>query len=552
MKRPFIIIVDDDEHVLRAIERDIRNEYRDAYRVSATDSANEAIELIKELKLKNETVALFISDQRMPEMEGVVFLEKAKEIYPEAKLILLTAYSDIEVAIRAINDIKLDHYLLKPWSPPEEKLYPIIDDLMYDWAENVRLPYDGIRLLGAKSSPQSYSVKEYLSRNLIPYQWIDIDLDEDMKELALSITGDINKLPVVLFQDGSNMVTPTNSEIAEKVGLQTHAKLPFYDMIIVGAGPAGLASAVYGASEGLKTLIVEQNAPGGQAGTSSQIENYLGFPSGISGADLARRAATQAKRFGAELLNQEIVSIKIEQPYKILTLNNGKKVSSYTVVFAMGVSVRMLKADGVEQFLGTGVYYGAAMTEAATYKGQDVCVLGGANSAGQGALFFARYANTVTMIIRASSLDKAMSNYLVERIKATANIKVLLETEVCSVSGNGKLEKIMLKNVPDNKVYEMNTSAIFIFIGAAPRTEMLKEIVETDEKGYILTGPDLPRKDSLVRGWDLDRDPYLFETNVPGVFAAGDVRSGSSKRVAAAVGEGSACVGMVHKYLETV
>jgi thioredoxin reductase (NADPH) len=552
MKLPFIIIVDDDVHVLRAIQLDIRNEYRDVYRVSATDSANEALELAKELKLKNETVALFISDQRMPEMEGVAFLEKAREIYPDAKLMLLTAYSDIEVAIRAINDIKLDYYLLKPWNPPEEKLYPVLNELLYDWSENVRLPYDGIRVLGTRWSSQSYSVKEFLSRNLIPYQWIDIDNDEPMKELAVSVTGDINKLPVVLFPDGSNMVTPTNHEIAEKAGLQTSAKLPFYDLIIVGAGPAGLAAAVYGASEGLKTLIVEQDAPGGQAGTSSQIENYLGFPAGITGADLARRAAAQVKRFGAELLTQEIVSMKVEQPYKILKLRNGNEVSAKAVVFASGVSVRMLETDGIGQFTGTGVYYGAAMTEAATYKGQDVCVLGGANSAGQGALFFARYAKTVTMIVRASSLNKAMSNYLVERIKSTANIKILLETEVCSVSGNGKLEKITLRNIPDDKVFELNTSAIFIFIGAAPRTEMLKGIIETDDKGFILTGPDLPRKNNKIKGWNLDRDPYLLETNVPGVFASGDVRSGSGKRVAAAVGEGSASVGMVHKYLETV
>lgn len=552
MKLPFIIIVDDDEHVLRAIQRDVRNEYRESYRVSATDSANEALELLNELKNKNEIVALFISDQRMPEMEGVVFLAKAKEVYPEAKTILLTAYSDIEVAIRAINDIKLDYYLLKPWNPPEEKLYPVINDMLYDWAENVRLPYDGIRLLGTRWSAQSYSVKEFLSRNLIPYQWIDIDTDESMKELALSATGDINKLPVVIFPDGEQMVMPANNKIAEKVGLQTQAKQPFYDMIIVGAGPAGLAAAVYGASEGLKTLIVEQNAPGGQAGTSSQIENYLGFPSGISGSDLARRAAAQVRRFGAELLAEEVISIKIEQPYKILKLSNGLEVSSYAVVFASGVSVKMLEAGGTEQFLGTGVYYGAAMTEAATYKGQDICILGGANSAGQGALFFARYASSVTMIVRASSLGKAMSNYLVERINATANIKVLTETEVCSVSGSGKLEKIALRHIPDNNVYEIDASAIFIFIGAAPRTEMLRELIEIDDKGYILTGPDLPRKNNIVKGWNLDRDPYLLETNIPGLFAAGDVRSGSGKRVAAAVGEGSAAVGMVHKYLETV
>lgn len=552
MKLPFIIIVDDDEHVLRAIQRDVRNEYREMYRVSATDSANEAIELVKELKQKNEAVALFISDQRMPEMDGMTYLGVVKEIYPEAKSILLTAYSDIEVAIKAINEIKLDHYLLKPWNPPEEKLYPALNELLYDWAENVRMPYEGIRLLGSRWSSKSYEVKEFLSRNLIPYQWVDIDSDEEMKQLAVSITGDVNKLPVVLFPDGTNLVMPANSKIAEKAGLQISAKLPFYDIIIVGAGPAGLAAAVYAASEGLKTLVVEQNAPGGQAGTSSRIENYLGFPSGISGTELAGRATAQVKRFGAEIMNEEIVSMRLEQPYKILKLCSGTEVSAYSVVFTSGVSVRMLETPGVEQFLGTGVYYGAAMTEAATYKDQDICILGGANSAGQGALFFARYAKHVTMIVRANSLSKAMSSYLVERINAAPNIKVLTETEMCSAQGSGKLESITLKNISDGKVYNMDTSAVFIFIGSAPRTEMLNGMMQTDDKGYILTGPDLVRVNNKVEGWDLDRDPFILETNIPGVYAAGDVRAGSGKRVTAAVGEGSASISMVHKYLETV
>ena len=424
--------------------------------------------------------------------------------------------------------------------------------MLYDWAENVRMPYDGIKLIGSRWSSKSYNVKEYLSRNLIPYQWSDIENDEEMKQLALSITGDINKLPVVLFPDGTNLVMPSNSKIAEKAGLQTNAKLPFYDLIIVGAGPAGLAAAVYAASEGLKTLVVEQNAPGGQAGTSSRIENYLGFPSGISGTELAGRATAQVRRFGAEIMNEEIVSMRIEEPYKILKLCSGTEVSSYAVVFTSGVSVRMLETQGIEQFLGTGVYYGAAMTEAATYKDQDVCILGGANSAGQGALFFSRYAKSVTMIVRAGSLSKAMSKYLVERINSTANIKVLTETEMCSAQGNGRLENISLKNIADGKVYNMDTSAVFIFIGSAPRTDMLSGVIETDEKGYILTGSDLPKVNNKVKGWGLDRDPFILETNIPGVFAAGDVRSGSGKRVAAAVGEGSAAISMVHKYLETV
>lgn len=552
MKLPYIIIVDDDEQVLHAILRDVRSKYRDEYRVSASESATEALEVIDKLNQKNETVALFISDQRMPEMQGIEFLEKAKNKFPEAKLVLLTAYSDIDAAIKAINDIKLDFYLLKPWNPPEEKLYPVLDDLLYEWSSNIRLPYDGIRVLGSRWSGVCYSAKEFLSRNLIPYQWIDIDIDEEMKEQALSLCGDINNLPVILFPDGTPLINPSNDEIAEKVGLQTKAKLQFYDLIIVGAGPAGLAAAVYGTSEGLKTLIIEQNAPGGQAGTSSQIENYLGFPAGISGGDLARRAVTQAKRFGTEILAQEVVSIKIDQPYKILKLKNGIEVSSYAVVFTAGVSVKMLEKEGIEKFIGAGVYYGAALTEAALYKDQDVCILGGANSAGQGALFFSRYAKTVTIIIRADSIDRAMSSYLVERIRATPNISVLSNTEIESVSGSNKLEKIFLRHKSDDKIIEMDTSAVFIFIGAAPRTELLKGIIETDEKGFILTGPDLFNKKNTNYEWKLERDPFLLETNIPGVFAAGDIRSGSGKRVAAAVGEGSAAIGMVHKYLETV
>lgn len=552
MKLPFIIIVDDDEHVLRAIQRDIRNRYRDQYRVAALDSAKEALELIKELKLKNENVALFISDQRMPEMEGIPFLEKAREFYPDAKFMLLTAYSDIEAAIRAINNLKLDYYLLKPWNPPEEKLYPVVDDMLEEWSANTKADYDGIKVLGTRWSSKSYSAKEFLSRNLVPYLWVDIDQDDEMRKLAQSVTADITKLPVIIFPDGSHLIAPTNNELATKVGMHTQAKLPFYDLVIVGAGPAGLAAGVYGASEGLKTLILEQNAPGGQAGTSSQIENYLGFPTGISGADLARRATTQAKRFNAEILNRELVSVKVDQPYKTLKLNDGSEVSCKAVIFTAGVAVRMLNTEGMEQFLGCGVYYGTAMTEAATYKGQNVCILGGGNSAGQAALFFSRYVNNVTIIIRADSLHKAMSSYLIERIESAANIQVLTDTQIISVHGNGKVDMLKVKNIPRGEITDVQTSAIFIFIGSAPRTEMIKDLIETDDKGYILTGPDIPRKNNKIRGWTPERDPFLLETNIPGIFAAGDVRSGSGKRVAAAVGEGSAAVGMVHRYLETV
>jgi thioredoxin reductase (NADPH) len=487
----------------------------------------------------------------MPEMTGTELLREALKLYPDSRRVLLTAYADTQAAIAGINDVGLDHYLLKPWDPPDQLLYPVLDDLLSDWTAHVRLPYEGIRVAGARSSPRSFAVKEFLSSNHVPYQWIDVDDDPPTRELIRSF-GDSTKLPVLLFPDGSHLVAPTNRELAEKIGMQTRASLPFYDLVIVGAGPAGLAAAVYGASEGLRTLLVEHNAPGGQAGTSSQIENYLGFPSGVSGADLARRALTQARRFGTEVLAQEVVALKREDPYRIVRLADGTDVSCYAVVLATGVSVRTLEVPGIESLLGIGVYYGAAMTEAATYRGQDVCVLGAGNSAAQGALFFSRYARHVTLLVRGKSLGQSMSHYLVDRIAATPSIEVLTRVEVAGVGGTGGLEKVVVRGVDDARERELPASAIFIFIGAKPRTEMVSGLLELDEKGFVLTGPDLPRTDRIPRGWTLERDPYLFETSVPGIFAAGDVRAGSGKRVAAAVGEGSGTVSMVHRYLETV
>jgi len=549
--KPVILSVDDDPEVLGAVERDLRQHYRSDYRILKAGSGGEALEAVRQLKERGSPVALFLVDERMPGMTGTEFLREAIKLHPDARRVLLTAYADTQAAISGINDVGLDHYLLKPWDPPGERLYPVLDDLLSDWTAHVRLPYDGIRVAGARSSPRSYAVKEFLSSNQIPYQWVDVDRDPSTRELIRSF-GDSSRLPVVFLPDGSHMTAPTNRELAERIGMQTRGRLPFYDLAIMGGGPAGLAAAVYGASEGLRTVLIEQGAPGGQAGTSSKIENYLGFPGGVAGADLARRAATQARRFGAEVLAQEVVGLKRQDPYRVLQLADGTELSCYAVVVATGVALKTLDVPGIESLLGIGVYYGAAMSEAATYRGQDVCVLGAGNSAGQGALFFSRYARRVTMLVRADSLKKTMSHYLIDRIGATPNIEVVTGVEVAAARGSERLEKIVIRDIAGGAEREVDAAAIFIFIGARPRSEMMAGLLELDEKGFVLTGPDLPRDNGRPRGWTLDRDPFLFETNVPGVFAAGDVRSGSSKRVAAAVGEGSGTVGMVHRYLETV
>ena len=551
MAKPVILSVDDDPEVLGAIERDLRQHYRSDYRILKAGSGDEALDAARQLKQRGTPVALFLVDERMPGMTGTEFLREGIKLHPEARRVLLTAYADTQAAISGINDVGLDHYLLKPWDPPAERLYPVLDDLLSDWTAHVRLPYEGIRVAGARSSPRSFAVKEFLSGNQVPYQWIDVDQDAPTRELIRSF-GAETRLPVVLFPDGSFLAAPSNRELAEKIGMQTKARLPFYDLLIVGGGPAGLAAAVYGASEGLRTALVEQGAPGGQAGTSSRIENYLGFPSGVSGADLARRATTQARRFGAEVIAQEVVSLRRGDPYRVARLADGTDVSCYALVLATGVSVRRMEVPGVEALLGIGVYYGAAMTEAATYRGQDVCVVGAGNSAGQGALFFSRYARRVTMLVRADSLARSMSRYLVDRIEAASNVDVVTGVEVTAVRGTGRLEKVVLRGLPGGEERELDAAAMFIFIGARPETGLVAGFVELDPTGFVLTGPDLTPEGRRPRGWTLDRDPFFFETSVPGVFAAGDVRAGSSKRVAAAVGEGSGTVGVVHRYLETV
>ena len=607
--RPVLLTVDDDPNVLRAIERDLRQQYGSRFRILKTDSGQKALELVKQLKLRNEPLALLLVDQRMPHMSGVVFLEEAMNIFPDVKRVLLTAYADTEAAIRSINKAKIDYYLMKPWDPPEEHLYPILDDLLDDWWASFKHPFEGIRVVGLRWSPKSYEVKYFLARNGIPYQWLDFEGDEEARRLVSYVesTGknehsnfinaattnpgssfsvlDHNKtendnsvssnrseasslsyssssysssslhLPLVILPDGSHMEEPSSSELAEKIGLKTRAQMPFYDLIIIGGGPAGLAAAVYGASEGLSTLLIERQAPGGQAGMSSNIENYLGFPTGLTGSNLARRAVAQAIRFGAEILTpQEVVGIRIADPYRIVKVKDGTEISCHALIIACGVSYRNLDGvKGMEKLTGAGVYYGASMVDALSCKGEDVFMVGGANSAGQAAIHFSKYAKTVTLLVRGDSLNKSMSSYLIHQINETPNIRILLNSKVTEVHGENRLESITITNTQTGQIQTVPTSGLYIFIGAVPHTDGAAGLIERDANGFVLTGPDLLQNGrERPQGWTLDRQPYLLETNVPGIFAVGDVRHGSTKRVAAGVGEGSIAVQLVHQYLTRV
>jgi len=555
MAKPVIMTVDDDPEVLQAVARDLRRAYGDRFRVIRADSGDSALKVTEQLKLRNESVALFLVDQRMPQMSGVEFLEKEMELFPEAKKALLTAYADTDAAIRAINTAKIDYYLMKPWNPPEEKLYPVLDDLLDDWQASFHPPFEGIRVIGNRWSPQSHQIKDFLARNQVPYQWLDVELDPEAQNLiSYAETEDKNKpyLPLVLFPDGVRLVQPSNLQIAEKIGLNTQAQLPFYDLVIVGGGPAGLAAAVYGASEGLSTVMIEREAPGGQAGSSSRIENYLGFPVGLSGADLARRAVTQARRFGVEILSpQEVTNVRVEAPYRIVTLGDGSNISCHSMLIATGVSYRKLNVPGVEKLTGAGVYYGAAQTEAISCSGEEIYIIGGANSAGQAAMYFSKYAHKVTMLVRAESLTKSMSQYLIEQIEATENITVQPRSSVVEVKGETSLEAITIANADTGEQQTVDATSLFIFIGAMPATDWLDRVVERD-RGFILTGPDLMREGKRPKGWTLERDPFLLETSVPGIFAAGDVRHKSVKRVASGVGEGAIAVQFIHQYLSNV
>ncbi|NIP72736.1 MAG: FAD-dependent oxidoreductase [Gammaproteobacteria bacterium] len=553
MARPIIMTIDDEPHVLNAIARDLQAHYQKDYRILRAGSGNEALEAVQELKRRNDPVALFLVDQRMPSMSGVEFLREALKLYPETKKVLLTAYADTDAAIASINAIDLDYYLMKPWDPPEERLYPVLDDLLSDWLANVPVPYDGIRVAGTRWSPSSHYVKEFLARCQIPYQWLDIERDKEARELVESASGERPRLPVLFFPDGSTLVDPDLGALAAKVGMTTQARQPFYDLIIIGAGPAGLAGAVYGASEGLRTIVIEREAAGGQAGTSARIENYLGFPQGISGADLTRRATTQAQRLGAEIVTaQAVTGLRVEDPYRYVRLTDGTELSCHALLISTGVEVRRLGVPGIEPFVGGSIYYGAAASEAVYYEGRKVFVVGGANSAGQGAMFLSRYASKVVILFRGDSLDRSMSKYLIDQIEGTGNITVMFNTEITGVDGAGHLEAITIKNNKSGETETVPADAIFVYIGAVPSTGIVGELVERDEAGFIYTGQDLIRNGRRPKNWKPRRDPLLLETSVPGIFAAGDVRHGVIRRVASAVGQGAVAVSLIHKYLETV
>ncbi len=547
MARPILLAVDDDVNVLEAVVQDLRRQYGSVYRVMRAASGQAALDTLAQLKLRQDPVALICSDQRMPGITGVEFLERSREIYPDARRVLLTAYADTEAAIQAINSARIHYYLNKPWDPPEEKLYPVLSDLLEDWHAGYQPPFEGIRVIGHRWSLKDFKVRSFLSRNLVPYRWLDIGSSEDARKLMADHHLEADQVPVVVFADGSALADPALEALAARVGLSIQAAQEFYDIVVVGAGPAGLAAGVYGASEGLRTLIIEPFAPGGQAGSSSRIENYLGFPSGVTGADLGRRAHVQATRFGAEFLTQRAIGLRVDGQYRFIQLADGREVSSHVVLLALGVNYRKLDIPGAERLTGRGIYYGAALVEAVSCKGEEVFVVGGANSAGQGALHFARFASKVTMLVRGSGLAATMSKYLIDEIARTSNIVLEARTHVVEAFGEERLEALQLEG-PDGQ-RRVPASSVFVFIGAAPATAWLPEVVLRDEHGFLLAGADLRAEGKLPATWREKREPFLLESSVPGVFVAGDVRHGSIKRVASAVGEGSIAVQFAHQYL---
>ena len=554
MAKPIILTVDDEPQVLNAIERDLRKHFRKDYRIIKAGSGQEALDTMLELKKRGDAIAVIVSDQKMPSMSGTEFLLEAMKIYPDARKVLLTAYADTTAAVQSINEIGLDHYLMKPWDPPELNLYPVLEDLLLDWHATVELPYDGIRIAGTLWSSHSHEAKDFLSRNQVPYKWLDIEIDADIEQVVRSITGDgETRLPIIFFPNGETLVQPSVDELADKIGMHSQASQPFYDLAIIGGGPAGLGAAVYGGSEGLRTVMIEKHATGGQAGTSSRIENYLGFPNGLSGADLARRATTQAQRFGVEILvPREVVGVRVELPYKYVQFSDGTEISCHALVLATGISNRRLDAPGVEELTGAGIYYGATLSEAALYSQKEIYLVGGANSAGQAAVHFARYAKRVTMVVRGSSLQKSMSQYLIDQISQIDNIRVLTRTSVIEAHGDQKLEQLTLQEKDTENTEIVEAAALFLFIGAVPYTEMVDGVVLRNQTGFVLTGQDLMDHADFKQFWRLKRNPFHLETSVPGIFAAGDVRQGSVKRVASSVGEGGVSVALIHQYLRTV
>lgn len=549
MKKPILLTVDDDPEVLHAIARDVRREYGDRYRVLRAGSGDQALETLRQLKVSNDAVALILADQRMPGLTGVELLGQARQLFPDAKRALLTAYADTNAAIKAINDVQLNHYLMKPWDPPEELLYPVLDDLLDEWQSTYYPPFDGIRVLGHRWSANAFDTRYFLSRNLVPYEWLDVERSTEAQELLTQLALDASELPALLLADGTVLVQPTHEQIAEKVGLRTHAEMEYYDLIIVGAGPAGLAAGVYGSSEGLKTLIIEREAPGGQAGTSSRIENYLGFPSGLSGADLARRGVAQATRLGAEFLTGDVASVHLNENYKIVRLADGTDVSCLALLIATGVQYRRLELPGVEQLTGAGVYYGGALSEAISTRGEDIYIAGGANSAGQAAMHFAKYARQVTLVVRGNDLGKGMSQYLVDQVEQAENIRVWLNTNIVEVIGDNHLAELRVAHTDTGAEETVPAQALFVFIGARPYTDWISHLIEVDPQCYVLTGPDLGKgREGGIR-WPLKREPFWLEASVPGVFVAGDVRHRSMKRIASATGEGAMAIHFIHQYL---
>jgi thioredoxin reductase (NADPH) len=550
MSKPVIWTVDDDPDVLRALERDLRRHYGDRYKIISADSGVSALEATKQLKLRNEPVALFLVDQRMPRMSGVEFLEKAIELYPDAKRALLTAYADTDAAIRAINNAHIDHYLMKPWDPPEERLYGVVDDMLDDWQASYRPEFQGVRVVGHQWSPQSTELRDFLGRNFVPHQWLNVETDEDAKQLLTTAGVDCSSLPIVVFPDGSFLSKPPAAEVAHKLGLKTKAEFPFYDLVVVGAGPSGLAAAVYGAADGLHTLLIEREAPGGQAGRSSRIENYLGFPMGLSGNDLARRAVAQARRFGVEILTpQEVCGVRIEGPSRVLKLSDGGVVGCRALLIASGIAFRKLDVPGLERLSGAGVYYYAPMSDAFSYRDGNIYIVGGANSAGQAAMYFSKFARHVTMLVRGDSLSDSMSQYLENQIAATKNIEVRLNSSVIAVEGADRCETITIQNNKTRETEEVPASALLIYAGAVPHTDWLAGVVERDAQGYVISGQHLTLEGKRPTGWTADRDPFYLETSVPGIFVAGDVRHRSAKGVTSGVGEGAMAVKLVHQYL---
>jgi thioredoxin reductase (NADPH) len=548
--RTVIMTVDDDPGVSRAVARDLRRRYGASYRIVRAESGASALDALRELKLRGDLVAVILADYRMPQMNGIEFLEQALDVYPGARRVLLTAYADTNAAIDAINVVDLDHYLLKPWDPPEEKLYPVLDDLLQAWRTSDFRPVPSTKVVGHRWSSRSSDVREFLARNQVPYRWYSSDEPEGRRLLAAAGEDGL-RLPVVITPDGTPLVEPEAVDLAARVGLATTPTADFYDLVVIGGGPAGLGAAVYGASEGLRTVLVERSATGGQAGQSSRIENYLGFPDGVSGAQLTDRARRQASKFGAEILTaREVTALEVNGAARIVRFSDGSAVAAHSVILATGVSYRQLAAPGCEDLTGCGVYYGSALTEAPSCQDQDVYIVGGANSAGQAAMYLSRGAKSVTLLVRGESLSASMSHYLIQQIEESPNIQVRSRTVVEEAHGDGRLERLTLRDVDSGQTEQVDAQWVFVFIGAAPLTDWLDGTVLRDERGFILAGPDLSADGRPPEGWELDRPPYHLETNVPGVFVAGDARSESAKRVASAVGEGAMAVMLVHRYLE--